>query len=48
MMLSQAVSTNDIVLLKKTEGMYGILWDFPGGSDGKASACNAGDPGFDF
>ena len=22
-----------------------IKWDFPGGSDGKASACNAGDPG---
>ena len=20
-------------------------WDFPGGSDGKESACNAGDPG---
>ena len=35
MMLSQAVSTNDIVLLKQTEGMYGILWDFLGGSDGK-------------
>ena len=47
MMLSQSVSTNDIVLLKKTEGMYGMLWDFPGGSDGKASACNAGDLGFD-
>ena len=22
------------------------IWDFPGGSDGKASAYNAGDPGF--
>ena len=22
-----------------------IIWDFPGGSDGKESACNAGDPG---
>ena len=22
-------------------------WDFPGGSDSKASACNVGDPGFD-
>ena len=22
-----------------------ILWEFPGGSDGKASAYNAGDPG---
>ena len=21
------------------------IWDFPGGSEGKASACNAGDPG---
>ena len=21
------------------------IWGFPGGSDGKASACNAGDPG---
>ena len=21
------------------------VWSFPGGSDGKASACNAGDPG---
>ena len=21
------------------------IWDFPGGSDGKASVCNAGDPG---
>ena len=47
MMLSQAVSTNDIVLLKQTERIYGILRDFPGSSDGKASACNAGDPGFD-
>ena len=22
-----------------------VQWGFPGGSDGKASACNAGDPG---
>ena len=22
-----------------------IIWGFPGGSDGKASACNAGDLG---
>ena len=22
-----------------------IIWGFPGGSDGKTSACNAGDPG---
>ena len=21
------------------------MWDFPGGSDGKESACNVGDPG---
>ena len=26
-------------------GMYDILSDFPGGSDGKASVYNAGDPG---
>ena len=24
---------------------YLLPWDFPGGSDGKASAYNAGDPG---
>ena len=23
-----------------------VLGNFPGGSDGKESACNAGDPGF--
>ena len=23
------------------------LWDLPGGSDGKESACNAGDPGWE-
>ena len=22
-----------------------MIWDFPGGLDGKESACNAGDPG---
>ena len=22
-----------------------VLWDFPGGSDSKESACNVGDPG---
>ena len=22
-----------------------VFWGFPGGSEGKASACNAGDPG---
>ena len=26
-------------------GTYGIKWGFLGGSDGKESACNAGDPG---
>ena len=26
-------------------GSRGLLLGFPGGSDGKASACNAGDPG---
>ena len=25
--------------------IYTYIWNFPGGSDGKASACNAGDPG---
>ena len=25
--------------------IYPMYWDFPGGSDGKASAYNAGDPG---
>ena len=25
--------------------MYSFIPDFPGGSDGKASACNAGDTG---
>ena len=24
---------------------YALLWDFPGGSDGKASTCNTRDPG---
>ena len=27
------------------ELQYKRHWGFPGGSDGKASACNAGDPG---
>ena len=27
------------------QGTNPIVCDFPGGSDGKASACNAGDPG---
>ena len=26
--------------------MYTLNWGFPGGSDGKESACNAGDPRF--
>ena len=25
--------------------LHELLWDLPGGSDGKASAYNAGDPG---
>ena len=25
--------------------MYTCIWGFPGGSDGKESACNAGNPG---
>ena len=25
---------------------YDMTWDFPGGSDGKESTCNAGDLGF--
>ena len=25
--------------------IYVNIWGFPGGSDGKESACNAGDPG---
>ena len=25
--------------------IFGVVWAFPGGSDGKASVCNAGDPG---
>ena len=26
-------------------GYFSLLWDFPSGSDGKASAYNEGDPG---
>ena len=33
-----AVSTQENVFLK-------VLWDFPGDSDGKESACSAGDLG---
>ena len=25
--------------------IYSVIWGFPGGSDGKESACNVGDPG---
>ena len=28
-----------------TYGNWGEIWGFPGGLDGKESACNAGDPG---
>ena len=33
--------------IKKKKFILSLLWkhDFPGGSDGKASAYNAGDPG---
>ena len=36
-----------IRLMEETvSGLYtGLPMDFPGGSDGKASACNAGEPG---
>ena len=34
------------IIWNKLGGLhYQISWDFPGGSDGKASAYNAGDPG---
>ena len=29
----------------KLGGNTSLIWGFPGGSEGKASACNAGDPG---
>ena len=29
----------------KQNSVIGVNWGFPGGSDGKASACNAGDLG---
>ena len=29
----------------KLNSVIGVNWGFPGGSDGKASACNAGDLG---
>ena len=28
----------------KLGGNTSLIWGFPGGSEGKASACNAGDP----
>ena len=33
--------------MKSEKGKYHIIWNlgFPGGSDGKESACNAGDTG---
>ena len=34
------------VHLNIIKGMYLNILDFPGGSDGKASVCNAGDPGW--
>ena len=32
-------------LFKKASGLRSLTSDFPGGSDGKVSAYNAGDPG---
>ena len=32
-------------MLTKLDCIQGLKWGFPGGSDGKESACNAGDPG---
>ena len=29
----------------KLRGNTSLIWGFPGGSEGKATACNAGDPG---
>ena len=45
-------SVTDIFLLIAVYAMYissssVVVWGFPGGSDGKASSCNAGDLGFD-
>ena len=34
-----------IVAMNRTELGWSLELDFPGGSDGKASACNTGDPG---
>ena len=35
-----------IVLFPTLGGKYSVFWGFPGGLDSKASACNAGGPGF--
>ena len=32
-------------LIEPCQFQHELITDFPGGSDGKASACNAGDPG---
>ena len=34
-----------MVVPKNELRRFNIIMGFPGGSDGKASACNAGDPG---
>ena len=34
----------DGIKMKDSMGV-GVTWDFPGGSDGKESACNEGDLG---
>ena len=37
--------TRDLVLMASLEEYYMVPLGFPGDSDGKESACNAGDPG---
>ena len=39
--------SNKIIILTTTSSGSCSLPSFPGGSDGKESPCNAGDPGFD-
>ena len=39
--------TRDLVLMTSLEEYYMVPLGFPGDSDGKESACNAGDPGLD-
>ena len=34
-----------VVGREHVEVVGGVRWGFPGASDGKESACNAGDPG---